>query len=160
MDEKAQSFDSKGIRIRSMCRGDLDAVLEIDAQIIGGERSTSWSENVVDVLAGGMTSACLVAELDGKVLGFLIGDIKGFEYGLPRGGWIDIMGVSPRHQRLGIGAVLVQAFHDHCHKQGVEKMYLLARRGDERIESFFGTLGFGDSGYEVLDRSLDQAESS
>lgn len=152
MDAKGQPVSPTGIRVRPMGRGDLDAVLEIDAQIIGRERATSWSENVVDYLAGGLTSGCRVAEVDGTVVGFLIGDIKGFEYGLPRGGWIDIMGVSPRYQRRGIGAKLVESFCYHCRKQGVEKVYLLARHGDERIESFFDTIGFAESAYTVLEK--------
>ncbi|MBI2864006.1 MAG: GNAT family N-acetyltransferase [Chloroflexi bacterium] len=154
MDEKGKPISPTAIKVRPMCRGDLDAVLDIDAQIIGRERATSWSENVVDYLAGGLTSACRVAELEGKVVGFLIGDVKGYEYGLPRGGWIDIMGVSPRHQRLGTGALLLAAFHDHCRKAGVEKIYLLARRGDERIGSFLGAVGFGESDYTVLEKNV------
>ncbi len=46
--------------------------------------------------------ALLIVEMDGKVIGFIIGDASGWEYGVPEQvGWIDTIGVDPAYQRKG-----------------------------------------------------------
>ena len=60
-----------------------------------------------------------IAEIGGDIVGFLLGDIRVTEYGTDLRGWIDMIGISPDHQRLGIGRKLVEAFCEECQKNGV-----------------------------------------
>ena len=53
------------------------------------------------------------------MVGFVLGDVRGWEYGMPPGGWIDIMGVDPQFQRRGIGIKLIQAFAQEAKLQNI-----------------------------------------
>lgn len=148
------SMQKRQVRVRLMIRGDIDAVLEIDSRIAGPGRSLSWATSTADYLAGGISPACRVAEADGKIVGFLLGDLKGWDYGLPAGGWIDVMGVDPYFRDLGVGASLVADFEAYCKKLGANKTYLLLRKDDQDIARFFGLQGFAEGGYVTWEKSL------
>jgi ribosomal protein S18 acetylase RimI-like enzyme len=82
-----------------------------------------------------------VAEVSDEVVGFVLGDIRGAEYGTDVGGWIDMMGVSPRQQSKGIGRMLVEAFCQECQKRGV-KVRVVVVGNDKRLVSFWKSVGF------------------
>ena len=51
----------------------------------------------------------LVAELEGRVVGFILGDISGWEFGVPETiGWIDTIGVEPAYQKKGLATALAR----------------------------------------------------
>jgi predicted N-acetyltransferase YhbS len=82
-----------------------------------------------------------VAEMDGEVVGFILGDIRDVEYGTEVGGWIDMMGVLPRHQSKGIGRKLVEAFCAECQQQKV-KVRVVVVGDDKRLVKFWTSVGF------------------
>ena len=50
---------------------------------------------------------CLVADVGGGVVGFLVGDVRPWEFGEDREvAWVKVVGVDPRHQGSGIGQSL------------------------------------------------------
>jgi ribosomal protein S18 acetylase RimI-like enzyme len=75
------------------------------------------------------------------VVGFLLGDIRGAAYGTEMSGWIDMVGVLPKHQRRGIGRKLVNAFEKECRQYNV-KARAIIREDDERLTKFWTSLGF------------------
>ena len=129
------------VRIRRMREGDLAQVREIDHHLAGKERASTWLESVDSVWFSHRPALNLVAELHGQVVGFLLGDIRGGAYGLPFSGWIDMMGVHPQFQRLGIGRRLVEEFCSRCRENGVQAR-LIVREEDKRLIRFFASLGF------------------
>jgi hypothetical protein len=82
-----------------------------------------------------------VAEVNDEVVGFVLGDIRGVEYGTDVGGWIDMMGVSLKHQSKGIGRMLVEAFCQECQKRGV-KVRVVVVGDDKRLVGFWKSVGF------------------
>ena len=75
------------------------------------------------------------------MVGFLLGDIRGAEYGIDINGWIDMIGVMPVHQGLGIGRKLVEAFCEECERNEV-KPNVIIREDDERLTKFWTSVGF------------------
>ena len=69
----------KSVKIRALAYGDLDAIVEIDKAILGKERPEYWSMKI-ELSENRSPLASLVAELDGKVVGFIIADASGWEY--------------------------------------------------------------------------------
>ncbi len=59
--------------IRSMASKDLDRIVEIDTQILGQSRPEYW-EIKLELAEKRSPIASLVVEMDGKVIGFIIGD--------------------------------------------------------------------------------------
>jgi len=87
--------------------------------------------------------ASLVAELDGKVIGFIIGGTSRWEYGVPENiGWIDTIGVDPDYQRKGIAKILFTEMTNNLKKVGVDTMYTFVTRRDWKLLKFFDSIGF------------------
>lgn len=109
------------VKIRGLSDNDLDSVVEIDKKIFGKERREFWKRKVLysDIYP----RPALVAEIDKKVIGFILGFVSGWEFGVPDSvGWIDTVGVDPEYQRHGIGKMLFTELVKVFKKSGIEKM--------------------------------------
>jgi ribosomal protein S18 acetylase RimI-like enzyme len=85
----------------------------------------------------------LVAEAQGKVLGFILGDISGWEFGVPDTiGWIDTIGVDPAHQKKGLATALSQELIQRLKAIGVRTIYTLVSWDDWDLLQFFHAMGF------------------
>ena len=130
------------IVIRRMEPSDEKYVIAIDQKIVGKERAASWQQRVFRYLERYYPPVSHIAEANGAVVGFIIGDIRGWEYGMASGAWIDIMGVDPAFQGQGVGRRLVAAFVDQCRKQGIKSIHSFMREDDTRIQHFLESAGF------------------
>jgi ribosomal protein S18 acetylase RimI-like enzyme len=129
------------IRIRRMTEEDLQGVKNIDRALVGPERAPSWPLGAEAHWWVYRPMLNFVAEIDGEVVGFLLGDIRGAEYGTDISGWIDMMGVAPEHQRRRIGKRLVEAFCEECQRNGV-RVRVIIRQDDQRLIGFWTSVGF------------------
>ena len=146
------------IKIRVLNEKDLDAVVKIDKKVLGKERREFWKRKIAysDIYP----RPALVAEMDNKVVGFIMGYVSGWEFGIPDTiGWIDTLGVDPDYQRRGIGKTLFQALIDnfkHSGKEqvldskdnkiseieGVNVVYTLVNWNDWDLIQFYDNMGF------------------
>ena len=130
-----------GLRIRTMTDDDMAPLVEIDKKLAVEDRISSWPQKVSTHFKNYYPPLSFVAEVDSKVVGFIIGGIMGAEYALPLSGWINIMGVDLEYQRRGIGGMLLNSFIRECHQRGI-KARIMVRRGDERLKKLVLSLGF------------------
>ena len=133
--------DGDRINIRRMVKTDLESVKEIDQLLVGEERVLSWPLSVETQLELYRPALSFVAEVGGKIVGFLLGDIRRERYGLGMGGWIDMFGIAPEYQRKGIGRRLMLAFWAEC--QPYLKTNVIVREDDERLIRFLTSMGYG-----------------
>jgi ribosomal protein S18 acetylase RimI-like enzyme len=120
------------VKIRGLSDTDLDSVVEIDKKIFGKERRDFWKRKVLysDIYP----RPALVAEIDRKVIGFILGFVSGWEFGVPDSvGWIDTIGVDPEYQRKGIGKLLFTELIKVFKKSGIEKMPQ-SKDGEPKVE--------------------------
>jgi GNAT superfamily N-acetyltransferase len=111
----------ENVKIGSLSENDLNAVVRIDEKILGRERRDFWKRKIAysDIYP----RPAMVAEVDGKVVGFILGYVSGWEFGVPDSvGWIDTLGVDPDYQRKGIGRLLFNALIEVFKNSGKEKM--------------------------------------
>ena len=128
--------------IRTMNSNDLHRIVEIDTKILGQPRPEYW-EMKLELVEKHSPIVSLVAEMDGKVIGFIIGDASGWEYGVPEDvGWIDTIGVDPAYQRKGIAQILFREMIDHLKKVGVTTIYTFVNWSDWSLLQFFNSMGF------------------
>ena len=133
--------DESKIKIRRMVDEDIPKVKVIDRSLFGQQRAISWQVEA-DVEAEVYRPALsFIAELNGVTVGFLLGDIRGVKYGKDMKGWIDMMGVHPSYQHLGVGKKLVETFCGVCEQNKVDVQVLL-REDDEQLKKFFSMLDF------------------
>src|SRR3970282_2113493 len=94
------------VRIRRMAASDLGAVAGIERSITKSRRTSALQAPLRRQLRAG-EGVCLVAEVGGKAAGFLVGDIRPWEFGEDREvAWVKVVGVDPRHQGSGLGRLL------------------------------------------------------
>jgi len=85
----------------------------------------------------------LVAEIEGKVVGFILGDASGWEYGVPENiGWIDTIGVDPSFQKKGVARMLIGEMLNYMKKVGVDTVYTFVNWRDWGLIQFFDAMGF------------------
>jgi predicted N-acetyltransferase YhbS len=125
-----------------MAPTDLDRIVEIDTKVLGKKRSEYWVSKLESLEKRSQVSS-LVAELDGEVVGFVIGGASRWEFGVPENiGWIDTIGVDPDHQRKGIAKRLFAEMTDNLKKVGVDTIITFVTRRDWVLLKFFNSMGF------------------
>ena len=130
----------KKIRVRPIEKGDLDAITEIDYKILGQRRPEYWRQKIEE---GSHPIQSLVAEYNQRVIGFIIGTVSGWEFGVPSSfGWIDTIGVDPEFQKKGVATLLFRSIVKSFSKEGVKKIYTLVKWEDWNLMSFFRKMGF------------------
>lgn len=129
------------MKIREMRPDDVRHILELDRRIIGKERVLSWPQKVDRYLEMYFPPLCFVAEAEDKIVAFILGDVRGWEYALQAAGWVDIMGVDPGYQGKGIGRKLLETFVHECHRRNM-KTHIIVRRGDQHLQGFLASAGF------------------
>jgi len=133
-----------GLNIRPMTVGDLDAVVEIDRKVLGKARPDYWKKIQPNPR---YPHSCLVAELEGIVIGFIVGEVSGWEFGIPDTiGWISTIGVDPAYQNRGVARRLSQEFIKNLKAIGVSIVYTLVNWSDWDLLKFFRTMGFTRGG--------------
>lgn len=133
---------SKRPTVRKMNQKDLDAVVAIDTKVLGKSRWDYWLMKMT-LAEERLPMASLVAEENGKVVGFILGDASGWEYSVPENiGWIDTIGVDPACQRRGIARMLMSEMIANLKKVGVDTIYTMVNWRDRDLLKFFDAFGF------------------
>jgi predicted N-acetyltransferase YhbS len=130
------------VKIRALAYGDVDAIVAIDKAVLGKERPEYWSMKI-EISENRSPLASLVAEMDGTVVGFIMGDASGWEYGVPNTvGWIDTIGIHPLYHRKGIARLLFKEMVNNLKKVGVDTIYTLINWKAWDLLRFFDKMGF------------------
>src|SRR3972149_291435 len=150
------------VKIRVLDENDLDAGVGIDKRVVGKERRDFWKRKIA--YAGIYPRPALVAEIEGKVVGFILGYVSGWEFGVPDTiGWVEPLGVGPAYQRRGIGKLLfndlIEIFKrsgreetieaeetEKLKVEGVNVVYTLASWTDWDLLQFYHAMGFQKGG--------------
>lgn len=143
-----------GVRIRPLDELDIDAITGIDEKISRRYRPEVWERQIGYYLRRD-PEASVVAELDGKVVGFMLGEVRSGEFGLEEPtGWIEVLGVDPEHRGKAIGRQMAEAILRHFREQGAHSVRTLVDEDMEEIRRFFSSLGFEPSSLRPFVRPL------
>ncbi len=130
------------IKIRMMQEDDVKAVSAIQSKVLG-TRKHDFKSLKTRAMSARSPIMPLVAETDGRVIGFVMGDTTDGEYGVPGTvGWIDSIGVLPDYQGQGVARMLVDEMISAMGKGGVRKVNTLVNWRDGDMLGFFDKLGF------------------
>ncbi|MBI1905666.1 MAG: GNAT family N-acetyltransferase [Rhodocyclales bacterium] len=130
--------------MRVLKREDLDAIVEIDRLVSRQSRRNYYERKVAAMLdATHNINTSLVAEIDGRIVGFIMGDVYFGEFGIPETtGTIDTLGVHPDVQNHGVASELLEQFLMNMKAVGVSKVYTLVNWDDFGLEKFFSRHSF------------------
>ncbi|MDE3102349.1 MAG: GNAT family N-acetyltransferase [Chloroflexota bacterium] len=142
------------VTVRPLSELDLDGITRIDERITGRYRPEVWEERVTYYIRRD-AEASQVAESGGKVVGFMLGEVRGGEFGLEEAtGWLDFMGVDPDARGKGVGGRLADALLAHFRSAGVHVARTMVRTEDEQILGFVRSIGFAPAPISSLEKRL------
>ena len=143
----------KGLKIRPLKLHDKKVIFEIQEAITKHKAAKDWAEMVEGYIKNsGDTS--LVAELDGKVAGFMLGEIKTYGFGVANSGWIEVIGVHPRYMGIGIGKKLGNELIKNFKKKKVRHIFTSVRWDSGDLVAFFKSIGFQRSDLIHLEKKI------
>ncbi len=142
------------ISIRRMEENDIDAVLTLDRKI-SEERSLLTEKDIVASQLGGSLDLNFIAQIDGKVVGFIMSRLAYLM--IPFSEVCIIQGIvtDPDYQGSGIGGRLVSSLLDHCHAEGINTIRALVPEQDKKLQRFIEAQGFQRSNIYNYDKKFD-----
>ncbi|HEX7328293.1 MAG TPA: GNAT family N-acetyltransferase [Casimicrobiaceae bacterium] len=155
--KKPASAEAESVDVRRARRRDVDRVVAIDAAVTGIEKRDYWRRvfgRYGD--APGPDPQFLVADAGGRVVGFVIGEVRDWEFGSPPCGWVFAIDVAPEARLAGIGARLLAAVCDGFRRAGVRQVRTLLARDDTLVLSFFRSQGMMAAPLIPLEMDLDR----
>jgi len=143
----------ENIRIRELEVSDTKDIAEIYASIVRKPVDLGFKA-LIEKHAQTDNDICFVAELDGRVIGFMISYILTFGFGIEKSAWIATLGVDPEYMGQGIGERLAREIFKLYKRMEISRVYTSVRWDSTDLLSFFKTLGFDRSKFINLKKDL------
>ena len=144
-----------GLVIRPVRQGDLPEVVAIDATVTGLEKRSYWRS--IYQRYGATAEAgrqFLVADAGGRVVGFVIGEVRDWEFGSKPCGWVFAIDVHPDARQTGVGSKLLEAICAAFRRAGVRTVRTMLSRDNTLILSFFRSQGMMAGPFIPLEMDL------
>ncbi len=150
----AEPRTSEAIRIRPATGSDLAELTRIDEEVSGVAKRKYWTHLLAS--GGGRSRYVLVAEEQNQIQGFIVGEIRAWEFGEPPCGWVFAIEVRPKTRLQGIGTDLFSALCDRFRRAGVTKVRTIMARDNHLVLSFFRSQGMMAGPFIELEMALDR----
>jgi ribosomal protein S18 acetylase RimI-like enzyme len=142
--------------VRPVQRADLAQVIAIDAAVTGLEKPGYWRAVYRRYgVAGKQPRYFFVAAAGKRVLGYVIGEVRDWEFGSPPCGWLFAISVDPQARQAGVGTRLLQALAAALRRVGVRKLRTMLARDNTLILSFFRSQGMTAGSLIPLEMDLE-----
>lgn len=141
------------ISIRNMTVRDIDEVLRIDEKITGKPHAAYYESKAASYISRG-PEYCLVAEQRGRVVGFVLGDVRGWEFAAELSGWLEIIGVDPEYHNQGVSRALMNELSARFRRAGVTVVNTMVNWNDGDLIDYFSANGFARGEYVNLVKNL------
>jgi len=152
---------SAAVKIRPLTLDNIKDIVRIEERIegrlgiINEERMEYLKEAARYNIERSDPMMNLGAELDEKIIAFIIGEIRIWEFGIgEKTGWIRILGVDPDFQGRGIGKKLGEELLEHFKRRGIKRVRTMAEWYTGDLISFFKSLGFNMLNMIPLEKEL------
>ena len=143
------------ITIRNAIPADLDAIIALDRIGADDEKPAYWSGVFGRYLEEGRSDRIfLVAETTTEVIGFIVGEVRAWEFGSPPCGWVFAVAVSPQSRELGIGQLMFKELCKRLKQAGITSVRTMVDRDHKLILSFFRSQGLRTGPYIELEKQL------
>jgi ribosomal protein S18 acetylase RimI-like enzyme len=145
--------------VRSLRQEDAPRLVRMDQAITGRNRSAWYEGKLKRALTESDLNISLGAEVDGCLVGAVLGSLHYGEFGLPQPiAVLDTILVDPGHGRHGIGTALLDQLVKNLEALGIERLRTEVAWNDRELVGFLGKNGFGPGGRLVLERDLKEPD--
>ncbi|MBU2622458.1 MAG: GNAT family N-acetyltransferase [Proteobacteria bacterium] len=139
--------------IRKLKKKDAEEISKIYLNIT---KSTNIDDfrKIVAKQAQREEDASFVAELNGKVVGYLISYTLIGGFGIANSAWVANIGVNPKFMGQGIGEKMAEEIFKYYENKGIKDIYTSVRWDSTDLLSFFKNLGFDRSNFINLKKNI------
>jgi flavin-dependent dehydrogenase/ribosomal protein S18 acetylase RimI-like enzyme len=145
----------KDVRVRRMSVGDIDEVLRLSGEIAGEPQAAHYA-SLCDAYVKRAPDTCLVAEAGGRIVGFVLGEVRGWEFATKLSGWLEVVGVAPAYRGRGVSRALLDELFESFRRANVSVVNTMVNWNDGDLIDYFRAHGFERGDYVNLVRSLDE----
>ncbi len=146
---------ARAARVRGGQPEDLAQVIQIDAAVTGLRKPAYWAEILQRYGSGRRQRYFLVADGGGRIEGFIIGEVRDWEFGSPPCGWVFAISVRPDARLGGVATRLLEAISDCFRRAGVTTLRTMLSRDNNLILSFFRSQGMMAAPFIALEKELE-----
>ena len=149
------------MRVRRVRAADMANVIALDAHVTKLPKPDYWTDVFRRYGKQRLHERFfLVAEnradpKNPRLLGFIIGEVRAWEFGSTPCGWVFALSVEPDMRLHGTGSALLDAMSAEFKKAGVSKMRTMVARGTLLQMLFFRSEGMMAGPYIQLEKDLD-----
>jgi len=146
------------IRVRDLRSDDLADVIRIDLLHTGERKPDYWEPVLRGFLAPDRRRLRVgLAAVDGEAMvGYLLGEVRAFEFGSEPCGWVFGVGVDPRLLRGGVASLLLAEGCRRFRRAGVRRVRTMVRRNNVPVLAFFRSNGFEAGTFAQLELGLEE----
>jgi ribosomal protein S18 acetylase RimI-like enzyme len=142
-------------QVRAARRADLRQIVDIDAGITGLRKPAYWSGILARYGSRQRQRYFLVAETRDAVLGYIVGEVRDWEFGSPPCGWVFGLGVRSESRLAGVGSRMLEAICDRFRRAGVGTVRTLLARDNALVLAFFRSQGMMAAPFIPLQMELE-----
>jgi predicted N-acetyltransferase YhbS len=140
--------------VRRLKKADAGEIRKIDAAITKSPSNLDLERMIKEELKKA-DDASFVAEIEGKVVGYMISYITSGNFGTDQCAWIARFGVDPKYMGQRIGKGMAEEVFRFYKAKGIRTVYTSVKWDSTDLLSFFKTLGFDRSDFVNLQKSLE-----
>jgi GNAT superfamily N-acetyltransferase len=145
------------VLVRSLRQEDAPRLVRMDQAITGRNRSAWYEGKLKRALEESDLRISLGAEVDGCLVGAVLGSLHYGEFGLPEPiAVLDTILVDPGHARHGVGTALLDQFVKNLCALGIERLRTEVAWDEHDLNRFLGRRGFAPAPRLVLELALDR----
>ena len=143
--------------LRPAQTNDLEQIIKLDKQVSGIEKDDYWRERFTELHAG-LGGHIFIAEkpngLSPIIIGFIVGEVRAWEFGSRPCGWIFALAVDPEFRVRGIGEQLFTQICGAFKRNGATSVRTMVARKDQLNMSFFRAQGMMGGPFIELEKSI------
>jgi GNAT superfamily N-acetyltransferase len=144
------------VSIRDAKMADFDGVISLDEVVTRQKKTAYWSGIFSRHINREENDRYfLVAETGGTLVGFIVGEVRAWEFGSAPCGWVFAVEVSPKVRELGIGQRLFEEICLRLKQAGITMVRTMMDRDDKLTLSFFRAQGMRTGQYVELGKQIE-----
>lgn len=144
------------VLVRNLRAEDLDAVVRIERNSIGQARHEYYQVKIQTALEDTGIKISLIAEVQGIVAGFLLGQVYYGEFGLPEPtAIIDSIGVDPDYRGQHVAGALLRQLRTNLKALNIETIQTQVNWQQRELLGFFAREGFAPAPRLCLQQKIN-----
>jgi ribosomal protein S18 acetylase RimI-like enzyme len=140
--------------VRPAEASDLSTIVALDTEATGLAKASYWKDRFAWYAGVHRERFFLIAEHDEEPVGFIVGEVRAWEFGSPPSGWVFAINVKAEERLHGLGTVLFDALCARFRKAGAKHVRTMLAKDAQVIMSFFRSQGMMAGPFIQLEKRL------